>query len=129
MADVYKNFTYNLVTTAIPGGDNPANATAIFQVPEADVANNVPVSTYIAKTLYIVHSTAAPTKTQFQLSHYDKSADQTISLVGESKTTEVFNVLAQGLYVFESGDILYGNCASNNELVCSVSLLEIKQQQ
>ena len=129
MADVYKNFTFNLTTTAIPGGDNPANTTAIFQVPEADVANNIPVSTYIAKTIYVVHSNPAPTKTAFQLSHYDKSEDQTITLAGESKTTEVFNVLAQGLYVFESGDILYANAAANSELVCAVSLLEIKQQQ
>ena len=129
MADVYKNFTFLMTTTAIPGGDNPANTTAIFQVPEADVANNIPVSTYIAKTIYVVHSNPAPTKTAFQLSHYDKSEDQTITLAGESKTTEVFNVLAQGLYVFESGDILYANAAANNELVCAVSLLEIKQQQ
>lgn len=129
MADVYKNFTFDLVTTAIPGGNNPANTTVIFQVPQADVANNVPVSTYIAKTIYVVHSNPAPTKTAFQLSHYDASENQTITLAGESKTTEVFNVLSQGLYVFESGDILYGNAASNNELVCSVSLLEVKQQQ
>lgn len=129
MADVYKNFTFNLANVAIPGGDNPANATAIFQVPQADVANNIPVSTFIAKTIYIVHSNPSPTKTAFQLSHYDASQDQTITLAGESKTTEVFNVLAEGLYVFESGDILYGNASSNSELVCSVSLLEIKQQQ
>ena len=68
-------------------------------------------------------------KTAFTLSHYDASENQTISLAGESKTTEVFNVLAQGLYIFESGDILYANAAANNELVMSVSLLEIKQQQ
>ena len=129
MADVYKNFTFKLVTTAIPGGNNPANTTAIFQVPQADVANNIPVSTYIAKTIYVVHSNPSPTKTAFQLAHYDASENQTITLAGESKTTEVFNVLAQGLYVFESGDILYGNAVSNNELVCSVSLLEVKQQQ
>jgi len=103
--------------------------TTVFTVPQADVANNIPVSTYIAKTIYIVHSVGSPTKTAFTLSHYDASANNTISLVGESKTTEVFNVLAQGLYVFESGDILYANAAANNELVMSVSLLEIKQQQ
>lgn len=119
MADVYKNFTLEMTT---------AN-TAVFTVPQADVANNIPVSTYIAKTIYIVHSVGSPTKTAFTLSHYDASANNTISLVGESKTTEVFNVLAQGLYVFESGDILYANAAANNELVMSVSLLEIKQQQ
>ena len=119
MADVYKNFTLEMTT---------ANTT-VFTVPQADVANNIPVSTYIAKTIYIVHSVGSPTKTAFTLSHYDASANNTISLVGESKTTEVFNVLAQGLYVFESGDILYANAAANNELVMSVSLLEIKQQQ
>jgi len=119
MADVFKNFTLEMTT---------ANTT-VFTVPQADVANNIPVSTYIAKTIYIVHSVGSPTKTAFTLSHYDASANNTISLVGESKTTEVFNVLAQGLYVFESGDILYANAAANNELVMSVSLLEIKQQQ
>ena len=119
MADVFKNFTLEMTT---------ANTT-VFTVPQADVANNIPVSTFIAKTIYIVHSVGSPTKTAFTLSHYDASANNTISLVGESKTTEVFNVLAQGLYVFESGDILYTNAAANNELVMSVSLLEIKQQQ
>jgi len=119
MADVFKNFTLEMTT---------ANTT-VFTVPQADVANNIPVSTFIAKTIYIVHSVGSPTKTAFTLSHYDASANNTISLVGESKTTEVFNVLAQGLYVFESGDILYANAAANNELVMSVSLLEIKQQQ
>lgn len=119
MADVYKNFTHIMTT---------ANS-AIFTVPVANVANNTPVSTYIAKTMYMVHSVASPTKTAFTLSHYDASEDQTISLVGESKTTEVFNILAQGLYVFESGDILYANAAANNELVLSISLLEVKQQQ
>ena len=119
MADVYKNFTHIMDTVN----------TAIFTVPEADVANNIPVSTYIVKTIYVVHSTFSPSKTAFQLSHYDASENQTITLAGESKTTEVFNVLAQGLYVFESGDILYANAAANNELVMSVSLLEIKQQQ
>jgi len=119
MADVFKNFTLEMTT---------ANTT-VFTVPEADVANNIPVSTYIAKTIYIVHSNPSPTKTAFTLSHYDASANNTISLAGESKTTEVFNVLAQGLYVFESGDILYANAAANSELVMSVSLLEIKQQQ
>lgn len=128
MADVYKNFTHFLANVAIPGGNNAANATTIFQVPIADVANNVPVSTYIAKSIYVVHSNPSPTKTAFQLSHYDASENQTITLAGESKTTEVFNVLYQGLVVFEEGDILYGNAASNNELVCSVSLLDIKQQ-
>jgi len=128
MADVYKNFTFSLANVAIPGGNNPANATAIFQVPEADVANNTPVSTFIAKTIYVVHSNPSPTKTAFQLSHYDASQDQTITLAGESKTTEVFNVLAEGLYVFEAGDILYGNAVSNSELVLSVSLLDIQQQ-
>src|SRR5210317_980720 len=113
MADVFKNFTLEMTT---------ANTT-VFTVPEADVANNIPVSTYI------VHSNPSPTKTAFTLSHYDASANNTISLAGESKTTEVFNVLAQGLYVFESGDILYACAASNAELVMSVSLLEIKQQQ
>lgn len=119
MADVYKNFTHVMDTVN----------TAIFTVPQADVANNVPVSTFVCKTIYIVHSNPAPTKTAFTLSHYDASENQTISLAGESKTTEVFNVLAQGLYIFESGDILYANAAANNELVMSVSLLEIKQQQ
>ena len=129
MSDVYKNFTFNLANVAIPGGNNPTNATAIFQVPQADVANNTPVSTFIAKTIYIVHSNPSPTKTDFQLSHYDASANITITLAGESKTTEVFNVLEQGLVVFEAGDILYGNAASNNELVYSVSVLDIRQQQ
>jgi hypothetical protein len=46
MADVYKNFTLEMTT---------AN-TAVFTVPEADVANNIPVSTFIAKTIYVVHS-------------------------------------------------------------------------
>ena len=119
MADVYKNFTLEMTT---------AN-TVVFTVPQADVANNIPVSTYIAKTIYIVHSVGSPTKTAFTLSHYDASANNTISLVGESKTTEVFNVLAQGLYVFEAGDILYANANANSQLVLSTSLLEIKQQQ
>ena len=119
MADVYKNFTHVMDTVN----------TAIFTVPQADVANNTPVSTFICKTIYIVHSNPSPTKTAFTLSHYDASENQTISLVGESKTTEVFNVLSQGLYIFESGDILYANAAANNELVMSVSLLEVKQQQ
>jgi len=117
MADVYKNFTLEMTT------DN----TAVFTVPEADVANNVPVSTFVCKTIYVVHSTASPSKTAFQLSHYDASANNTITLSAESKTTEVFNVLEQGLYVFESGDVLYAN--ANSELVLSASLLEIKQQQ
>lgn len=119
MADVYKNFTHIMDTVN----------TAVFTVPAADVANNIPVSTYIAKTMYVVHSNPSPTKTAFTLSHYDASQNQTISLVGESKTTEVFNVLFEGLYVFESGDILYANAAANNELVMSISLLEVKQQQ
>ena len=119
MADVYKNITHIM---------NTVN-TAIFTVPTADVANNIPVSTYIVKTMYLVHSNPAPTKTAFTLSHYDSSQNQTITLNGESKTTEVFNVLFEGLYVFESGDILYGNAAANNELVMSISLLEVKQQQ
>ena len=119
MADVYKNFTHIMDTVN----------TAIFTVPQADVANNIPVSTYIVKTMYVVHSNPSPTKTAFTLSHYDASENQTISLAGESKTTEVFNVLFEGLYVFESGDILYANAAANNELVMSISLLEVKQQQ
>ena len=129
MADVYKNFTGELANVAIPGGDNPNNATVIFAVPEANIANNTPVSTFIAKTIYIVHSNPSPTKTAFQLSHYDASANTTITLAGESKTTEVFNVLEQGLVVFEAGDILYGNAASNSELVYSVSVLDVRQQQ
>jgi hypothetical protein len=119
MADVYKNFTLEMTT---------AN-TAVFTVPEADVANSVPVSTFVCKTIYVVHSTTNPTKTAFTLSHYDASENQTITLNGESKTTEVFNVLEQGLYVFESGDVLYANANANSELVLSASLLEIKQQQ
>ena len=119
MADVYKNFTLEMTT---------AN-TAVFTVPEADVANSIPVSTFVCKTIYVVHSNPSPTKTAFTLSHYDASEDQTISLAGESKTTEVFNVLEQGLYVFESGDVLYANANANSELVLSASLLEIKQQQ
>ncbi len=128
MTDVYKNFTHFLTDVAIPGGNNAANATVIFSVPTSNASTTTPVSTYIAKSIYVVHSNPAPTKTAFQLSHYDASEDQTITLAGESKTTEVFNVLSQGLVVFEEGDILYGNAAANNELVCSVSLLDIRQQ-
>jgi len=65
MADVYKNFTLEMTT---------AN-TAVFTVPEADVANNIPVSTFVCKTIYVVHSTTSPSKTAFQLSHYDASAN------------------------------------------------------
>lgn len=119
MADVYKNFTMEMTT---------AN-TAVFTVPEADVANSIPVSTFVCKTIYVVHSTTSPSKTAFTLTHFDASANQAITLNAESKTTEVFNVLAEGLYVFESGDVLYANANANSELVLSASLLEVKQQQ
>jgi len=119
MSDVYRNFTLEMTT---------ANS-VVFTVPTADVANSTPVSTFVAKTIYVVHSNPSPTKTAFQLSHYDASANLTITLAAESKTTEVFNVLAEGTYVFEAGDILYANANANSELVLSTSLLEIKQQQ
>ena len=118
MTDVFKNFTGNVTTSS----------QEMFAVPVSNVANNEPVTTYVAKSIYIVHSVASPTKTQFTLTHFDASANTSISFVAESKTTESFNVLAQGPYVFESGDTLSVSANNANQLVYSVSLLSVKQQ-
>ena len=46
MADVYKNFTHVMDTVN----------TAIFTVPQADVANNIPVSTFVCKNCFYIKS-------------------------------------------------------------------------
>lgn len=119
MADVFKNFT---------GQVNIANTT-IFTVPEADVANNIPVTTYVAKTLYVVHDLANAAKTAIQIFHYDKSEDSTIGFAGETTVKEAINFLANGIYVFEAGDQLIISANLDGECNYSCSLLEIKQQQ
>jgi len=118
MADVFKNFT---------GQVNIANTT-IFTVPEADVANNVPVTTYVAKTLYVVHSLANAAKTSVSIWHYDKSEDVTIGFATETTTGVALNVLQNGIYVFEAGDQLIISANLDGECNYSCSLLEIKQQ-
>jgi len=118
MADVFKNFT---------GQVNIANTT-IFTVPEADVANNVPVTTYVAKTLYVVHSLANAAKTSVSIWHYDKSEDVTIGFATETNTGVALNVLQNGIYVFEAGDQLIISANLDGECNYSCSLLEIKQQ-
>lgn len=119
MADVFKNFTGTIGT---------ANTT-IFTVPEADVANNVPVTTYVAKTLYVVHSLANAAKTAITIYHYDKSEDSTIGFAGETTVKEAINFLQNGIYVFEAGDQLIIKANLDGEANYSCSLLEIKQQQ
>lgn len=119
MADVFKNFTGNLGT---------AN-TVIFTVPEADVANNIPVTTYVAKTLYIVHTLANAAKTAVTIYHYDKSEDLTIGFATETTVGVALNVLENGIYVFEAGDQLIAQANLDGEANFSCSLLEIKQQQ
>jgi len=78
MTDVFKNFTGNVTTSS----------QEMFAVPISNVANNEPVTTYVAKSIYIVHSVPSPSKTQFTLTHFDASANASISLVAESKTTD-----------------------------------------
>lgn len=119
MADVFKNFT---------GAVGTAN-TVIFTVPEADVANNIPVTTYVAKTLYVVHSLANAAKTAITIYHYDKSRDATIGFAGETTVKEAINFLQNGIYVFEAGDQLIIQANLDGEANFSCSLLEIKQQQ
>ena len=122
MADVFKNYTGTLATTA--------NVT-IFTVPVANVAATppVPVSTFVAKTFYIVHNATTNPKTLINAYHYDASEAHTISFATEVSAGEAVNLFLNGIYVFEGGDqlIVKSNLAGN--INWSVSLLEIKAQQ
>ena len=120
MADVFKNFTGILTNTS--------NVT-IFTVPVADVANNIPVTTYVAKTFYTVHESVTNPKTLVHAYHYDASANVTIGFQTEVDAGESINLFQNGIYVFEAGDQLILNANIANNINWSVSLLEIKQQQ
>lgn len=122
MADVFKNFTGILNTTA--------NAT-IFTVPVANVAASppVPVTTYVAKTFFIVHEAVSNPKTLVQAYHYDASENQTIGFAAEISAGVATNLFQNGIYVFEGGDQLIVNANIANNINWSVSLLEIKAQQ
>lgn len=122
MADVFKNFTGILNTTA--------NAT-IFTVPVANVAASppVPVTTYVAKTFFIVHEAVTNPKTLVHAYHYDASENQTIGFAAEVSAGVATNLFQNGIYVFEGGDQLIVNANIANNINWSVSLLEIKAQQ
>ena len=122
MADVFKNFTGILNTTA--------NAT-IFTVPVANVAASppVPVTTYVAKTFFIVHEAVTNPKTLVQAYHYDASENQTIGFATEVSAGVAVNLFQNGIYVFEGGDQLIVKANIANNINWSVSLLEIKAQQ
>ena len=122
MADVFKNFTGILDTTA--------NAT-IFTVPVANVAASppVPVTTYVAKTFFIVHEAVTNPKTLVQAYHYDASENQTIGFAAEISAGVATNLFQNGIYVFEGGDQLIVKANIANNINWSVSLLEIKAQQ
>lgn len=122
MADVFKNFTGILNTTA--------NAT-IFTVPVANVAASppVPVTTYVAKTFFIVHQAVTNPKTLVQAYHYDASENQTIGFAAEISAGVATNLFQNGIYVFEGGDQLIVSANIANNINWSVSLLEIKAQQ
>lgn len=122
MADVFKNFTGILTTTA--------NST-IFTVPVANVAASppVPVTTYIAKTFFIVHEAVTNPKTLVQAYHYDASENQTIGFAAEISAGVATNLFQNGIYVFEGGDQLIVKANIANNINWSVSLLEIKAQQ
>lgn len=122
MADVFKNFTGILNTTA--------NAT-IFTVPVANVAASppVPVTTYVAKTFFIVHESVTNPKTLVQAYHYDASENQTIGFAADISAGVATNLFQNGIYVFEGGDQLIVKANIANNINWSVSLLEIKAQQ
>ena len=122
MADVFKNFTGILDTTA--------NAT-IFTVPVANVAATppVPATTYVAKTFFVVHEAVTNPKTLVSAYHYDASEDQTIGFAAEVSAGVALNLFQNGVYVFEAGDQLIVNANIANNINWSVSLLEIKGQQ
>jgi len=122
MADVFKNFTGIL--------DSTANVT-IFTVPTANVAATppVPVSTYIAKTFYIVHEAVTNPKTLVSAYHYDASEGHTIGFAAEVSAGVATNLFQNGIYVFEAGDQLIVNANIAGNINWSVSLLEIKGQQ
>lgn len=122
MADVFKNFTGIL--------DSTANVT-IFTVPTANVAASppVPVSTYIAKTFYIVHEAVTNPKTLVSAYHYDASENHTIGFAAEVSAGVATNLFQNGIYVFEAGDQLIVNANIAGNINWSVSLLEIKGQQ
>ena len=122
MADVFKNFTGIL--------DSTANVT-IFTVPTANVAATppVPVSTYIAKTFYIVHEAVTNPKTLVSAYHYDASENHTIGFAAEVSAGVATNLFQNGIYVFEAGDQLIVNANIAGNINWSVSLLEIKGQQ
>ena len=122
MADVFKNFTGILDTTA--------NST-IFTVPIANVAATppVPATTYIAKTFFVVHEAVTNPKTLVRAYHYDASEDQTIGFAAEIEAGAAINLFQNGIYVFEAGDQLIVNSNIANNINWSVSLLEIKGQQ
>ena len=122
MADVFKNYTGILDTTS--------NVT-VFTVPVADVAATppVPVSTFVAKTFYIVHEAVTNPKTLVEAYHYDASENHYIGFATEVSAGVAVNLFQNGIYVFEGGDqlIVKSNIAGN--INWSVSLLEIKAQQ
>ena len=122
MADVFKNFTGILDTTA--------NST-VFTVPIANVAATppVPATTYIAKTFFVVHEAVTNPKTLIKAFHYDASEDQTIGFAAEIEAGAAINLFQNGIYVFEAGDQLIINSNIANNINWSVSLLEIKGQQ
>jgi len=122
MADVFKNFTGIL--------DSTANVT-IFTVPTANVAATppVPVSTYVAKTFYIVHEAVTNPKTLVSAYHYDASEAHTIGFAVEISAGVATNLFQNGIYVFEAGDQLIVNANIAGNINWSVSLLEIKGQQ
>jgi hypothetical protein len=122
MADVFKNFTGILDTTA--------NNT-VFTVPTANVAASppIPATTYVAKTFFIVHEAVTNPKTLIQAYHYDASEGQTIGFAAEIEAGAAINLFQNGIYVFEAGDQLIVNSNIANNINYSVSLLEIKGQQ
>lgn len=121
MADVYKNFTGVLSTT-----DN----VSVFggTVPVSNVANNEPVTTYVAKTLYAVHDLITHAKTLVTVYHVDASANNTISFQAEVTAGQSLNLLQNGIYVFEAGDELIIKANQGGQVNFSCSLLSIKQQ-
>jgi len=116
MPDVFRTFISNPADT---------NQATVFTVPTADVANNVPVSTFIMKTV-VSHNKAGSGNVDIKWFYNDGTTDYEINDIDVAhQATSITN----GTFIFQAGDSFKIQADSADDAVVKVSVMEIKQQQ